>query len=118
MLTFPALEPNISTATNCAESYTENVQDSAITTTTDANYKITRPRTTKMLKSWSFSWVALSDTDYATINEFWQKVGTFEMFNWVNPIDGKVYIVRFTEAFSFQYVHPAGWQGTLKFEEV
>ncbi|WP_196603001.1 hypothetical protein [Pectinatus frisingensis] len=119
MNTFPEIAaPNISSASNCSESFTENIADSTISTTTDANYKITRPRTTKMISTWSFSWVALSDDDYALLKTFWKQVGKFAPFSWTNPIDGQSYVVRFSGDFSFQHNHPAGWQGTLKFEEV
>lgn len=96
-----------------------SIKDSTISTTTDAHYKQTRPRTTRMVAVWSFSWVALSDEDFSSITDFFRKVGTFQKFEFKNPIDGKLCIVRFAEPMTnWQYVHPYGWQGSLKFEEV
>ena len=96
-----------------------SIKDSTISTTTDAHYKQTRPRTTRMVAVWSFSWVALSDDDFFRITDFFRKVGTFQKFEFKNPIDGKLCIVRFAEPLTnWQYVHPYGWQGSLKFEEV
>lgn len=119
MYTFPTISaPNISSATNCGESYTEAIADSTITSTTDANYKITRPRTTRMISTWSFAWVGLSDADYQLLKAFWRQVGKFASFNWTNPIDGLVHVVRFASDFSWQENYPTGWQGTLQFEEV
>lgn len=119
MLSFPDIEPNISAADSCGDSYKMSIKDSTVSTTTDANYKQTRPRTTRMVAVWSFSWVALSDEDFSRIADFFRKVGTFQKFEFKNPIDGKLCIVRFAEPMTnWQYVHPYGWQGSLKFEEV
>ena len=119
MLSFPDIEPNISAADSCGDSYTMSIKDSTVLTTIDANYKQTRPRTTRMVAVWSFSWVALSEEDFSSITAFFRKVGTFQKFEFKNPIDGKLCIVRFAEPLTnWQYVHPYGWQGSLKFEEV
>ena len=119
MLSFPDIEPNISAADSCGDSYKMSIKDSTVSTTTDANYKQTRPRTTRMVAVWSFSWVALSDADFSRITDFFRKVGTFQKFEFKNPIDGKLCIVRFAESLTNrQYVHPYGWQGSIKFEEV
>lgn len=116
---FPDIgEPNLSSATGCGDSYKEQIKDSVITSTTDANYKITRPRTTRMISTWTFCWNAMSDENYAVLKTFFKTVGTFEAFQWVNPIDGNEYTVRFAEDFSAQEVYPVGWKVTLKFEEV
>lgn len=119
MLNFPDIEPNIASADSCGDSYKMSIADSTISTTTDANYKHTRPRTTRMIRTWSFAWVALSDEDYASLTNFFLQVGTFQSFSWANWIDDKTYAVRFADKLTdWQHVHPYGWTGTLKFEEV
>lgn len=120
MLNFPTIaEPNISSADNCGDSYKMSIQDSTISTTTDANYKHTRPRTTRMIESWTFAWVAMSDEDYNLLTAFFRQVGTYQSFAWVNPIDQATYMVRFAGNMAdWQQVYPYGWQGNLKFEEV
>lgn len=119
MLSFPDIAmPNISSATNCQDSYKEKIADSVISTTTDANYKQTRPRTTKMIGSWSFSWVGLSEKDYTILKTFFKTVGRFTPFTWINPIDNQEYTVRITSEWSWQEVFPIGWQGSIAFEEV
>ena len=119
MLSFPDIEPNISAADSCGDSYKMSIKDSTISTTTDANYKQTRPRTTRMVAVWSFSWVALSDDEFSRLTDFFKKVGTFQKFEFRNPANNKNIIVRFSEPMTnWQYVHPYGWQGNLKFEEV
>lgn len=120
MLTFPtAIEPpNIPDAANSGSSFTKTMTDSTISTTTDAIYKKTRPRTSRVIRAWTFSWVGLSEDDFALIDAFWQSVRTSDEFSWTNWIDNKTYVVRFTGANSWQYRHPYGWQGSFTFEEV
>lgn len=110
--------PKVASATNCGDSYKLEIQDSTISTTSDANYKHTRPRTTRMLRTWTFVWNSVSESDYRKLQEFYMKVGTFQQFEWTNPMDGNNYAVRFTESLNWQEYYPYGWRGTLKFEEV
>ena len=59
---FPDIgEPNISSAANTGDSYKVKSQDSTISTTSDANYKKTRPRTTRMVRKWTFAWNCRTD---------------------------------------------------------
>lgn len=118
--TFPEFdEPIISSATSGGDSYRVNVQDSTISTTSDANYKHTRPRTTRMIHSWTFAWNCVSESNFKKLKAFYEKVGTFQQFAWKNPADGVTYSVRFTDSpFTWQENYPVGYQGTLTFEEV
>lgn len=119
MLTFPNIKaPGVSAALGCSESYKETLQDSTITTTTDANYKKTRPRATRMPGSWTFSWVAMSDADFKILREFFKAVGKSAAFQWTNPMYDTVHVVRLTGEWNWQYNYPVGWQGSLTFEEV
>ena len=120
MLGFPTLpEPKISAADNCGSSYTMSIEDSTISTTTDANYEHTRPRTTRMRTNWTFAWMGMSDADFKTLTDFYHQVGKFAAFSWKNPIDEKTYAVRFADGLSgWQYDYPTGWHGVLKFKEV
>nr|DAH62229.1 MAG TPA: minor tail protein [Caudoviricetes sp.] len=112
-------EPRIPWSTNAGDSYKLSIQDSTITTTSDANYKHTRPRTTRMIHTWTFAWTRVTAADFAKLQAFWLQVGTFQQFAWKNWMDGKTYSVRFsTSPFSWQEDYPHGWQGTLAFEEV
>lgn len=118
---FPAdfPEPRIPWLTNAGDSYGMEIQDSTITTTSDANYKHTRPRTTRMIHTWTFSWTRVSAADFAKLKAFWETVGTFQQFAWKNWMDGKTYSARFTTTpLNWQENYPHGWQGSLKFEEV
>lgn len=111
-------EPIIPAASNSGSTYTEVLTDSTITSTTDANYKITRPRTTRVIGSWTYTWLGLSDENYEKLKAFWKKVRTSEEFEFKNYTDGKTYRCRFVDKLSFRLDYPIGWYGSLQFEEV
>lgn len=110
--------PKYSYTSNCGDSFKESLQDSTVTTQDDAGYKKTRPRTTRVVATWTFAWMGVSKQDYQKLRDFWLKVRTSQEFSFKNWLDDKTYAVRFTDSFEWQYNHPYGWQGTLKFEEV
>lgn len=111
-------EPNTMNGTGTGDSYKLASQDSTISTTSDANYKHTRPRTTRMIRTWTYAWNCVKPDVFAKLMSFWNQVGTFQQFEWTDPMDNETHIVRFAEPFEWQYNDPNGWQGTLKFEEV
>ena len=114
---FPDIAPpQLPEAAN--NSFNEDFADSTVSTTTDANYKITRPRATRMPGSWDYAWTALSDEDYAALIAFWKQVnGTAGMFLWTEPVSGEQKTVRFTAKGKWQQKY-TGWAGALSFEEV
>lgn len=119
MDTFPTdIEPNISSATGCSDSYRWKVEDSTISTQTDAGYKHTRSRNTRMIQSFTFSWVAVPKKKFQRLLSFYKQHGTFKSFYFVHPLDGKTYTVRFAKQMEWQYQHPYGWTGSFCFEEV
>lgn len=118
--TFPTdfPEPNIASSSGAGDSYKDKLQDSTISVTSDANYKKTRPRTTRMVETWTYTWVGVNDADFAKLQAFFRQVGTFQQFAWQDWSTKKDHVVRFIEALEWQENYPYGWQGTLKFEEV
>lgn len=118
--TFPTdfPEPNIASSSGAGDSYKDKLQDSTISVTSDANYKKTRPRTTRMVETWTYAWVGVNDADFAKLKAFFGQVGTFQQFAWRDWNTKKDHVVRFIEALEWQENYPYGWQGTLKFEEV
>ena len=110
-------EPVLSSGSNCGSSYTVAVQDSTISTTSDANYKHTRPRTTKMITTWVYAWNDMSEANKDKLVAFFKQVGTFQEFNFTDWETGAKHVVRFAEPLSYQFVFPC-YQVTLKFEEV
>lgn len=118
--TFPTdfPEPNIASVSGAGDSYKDKLQDSTISVTSDANYKKTRPRTTRMIETWTYAWVAVSAADYAKLKSFFRQVGTFQQFEWTDWNSGETHVVRFADVLEWQENFPIGWQGALKFEEV
>lgn len=99
-------------------SFKEDFPDSTISVKTDANYKQTRPRATRMPGTWTYFFRAVSNDDYAKLTAFWNEVhGTAGMFYWIEPISGETKIVRFTAKGDWQ-LYCEGWRGSLSFEEV
>lgn len=104
-----------------SDSFKEDFKDSTITTTTDANYTITRPRATRKIASWSYSFRAISQEDYTTFINFWLLVGKHSMF-WFTPFTGSTgagtaKLVRFTAKDAWQPFQE-GWRGGFTVEEV
>lgn len=118
--TFPTdfPEPNIASTSGAGDSYKDKLQDSTISVTSDANYKKTRPRTTRMVETWTYAWVGVSKADFDKLKAFFWQVGTYQQFQWTDWNTGTAHVVRFIEALEWQENHPYGWQGVLKFEEV
>lgn len=118
--TFPTdfPEPNLASSSNAGDSYKDMLQDSTISVTSDANYKKTRPRTTRMVETWTYAWVGVSKADFDKLKAFFRQVGTYQQFQWTDWNTGTAHVVRFIEALEWQENHPYGWQGVLKFEEV
>ena len=99
LLKFPDIgRPKLPTASNSGSSHLVSVQDSTIATTSDAGYKHTRPRTTRMIRTYTFTWNAVPEELMKKLLE-------------------ETHTVRFSEPLSYQYSYP-GYRFTLKFEEV
>ena len=105
-------------ATNSGNTYTKVISDSTIKSETDGGYKITRPRNSRTISSWTFVWTHLTEEEYTRLEEFYKQVTTAMQFQWNNPLDEKEYTVRFSGQFSFVYDFPYGYRGSLTFEEV
>jgi hypothetical protein len=115
---FPTTFPPPVVPEAASNSFQEDFPDSTISSTTDAKYKITRPRATRMPGTWDYSWVGVSDADYASLITFWKLVnGTSGSFLWTEPISAEQKTVRFSAKGKWvQYAE--GWRGNLSFEEV
>ncbi|EHG22295.1 hypothetical protein HMPREF9334_00331 [Selenomonas infelix ATCC 43532] len=115
---FPDIgHPCLPTSSGSGSSHTVNVQDSTISTTSDANYKHTRPRTTRMIRTWTFAWNGVPEVLMKKLLAFYRQVGTFQAFSFTDWNMGETHTVRFAEALSYQFNYP-GYSFTLKFEEV
>jgi hypothetical protein len=111
-------DPVVTRASDSGSTYTHSKADSTIESKVDAAYRMTRPRATRVINTYTYSWTGLTDTEYKTLCDFWDKVRKSEAFSFTDYQTGKALTVRFTNDFEFVYDHPFGWRGTLKFEEV
>lgn len=109
--------PLVPYATGGGDSYKVTIHDSTIAATTEGGYKITRPRNTRVVHTWTFAWGFLADADYRTLAEFYGKVGRHTPFLYDMDGIGTV-TVRFSNEFSAQRLEPVGWQVSLSLEEV
>lgn len=104
-----------------SSSFKEDFKDSTISTTTDANYKITRPRASRMPGSWSYTYRGVTEEQYFALIDFWRLVnGTAGMFYFTpyeGPYKGIQKIVRFSAKGDWQPYYE-GYRGSLSFEEV
>lgn len=119
--TFPADQlqaPVIPRASDSGTTYAHEKADSTIESKVDASYKLTRPRSTRVINSFTYTWTMLTDAEYAILCAFWDQVRKSEAFLFTDYENGQTYTVRFANDFSFIYDHPVGWRGTLKLEEV
>ena len=121
MLTFPIDFPQPIIPEVDSGSFKEDYADSTIATATDAGYKKTRPRASRMPGTWSYSWRAVSDEDYQRLIDFWFAVhGTADMFYFTpyyGPAADQQKIVRFASKGDWQPYHE-GYRGSLTLEEV
>lgn len=109
--------PTLSSGTNAGSSYSVQIQDSTISTTSDANYKHTRPRTTRMIATYTYVWNALTKEQKDALVAFFRQVGTFQQFEFTDYDTGEKKTVRFAEALKYQFIYPR-YVAALKFEEV
>jgi hypothetical protein len=93
--------------------------DPTIRVRSEAGYLKTRPRTTRVPMQWKATYSYLSSEDKATLQSFEASVGVGSgAFNWTNPTDAVVRIVRFKEPIKYS---PAGsklrWRAEMTLEE-
>ena len=65
---------------------------------TDAGYKITRRKYTKVLHRWTLKWSMLPGSHYSVIDTFFTNVGgAAGIWQWTHPLTGTFYDVRFKD---------------------
>ncbi|WP_021168084.1 hypothetical protein SOV_50820 [Sporomusa ovata DSM 2662] len=121
MLTFPTDFPQPVIPEVESGSYKEDFKDSTVSSTTDANYKITRARASRLPGTWSYSWRGVPDADYKKLIDFWFAVGgtagSFYFIPYYGPYAGVQKVVRFTAKGDWQ-PYTEGYRGSITFEEV
>ena len=112
------VDPNIKRAGNTGDSYKIEYIDNTIKTEDQAGYTHTRPRTTRMLKKFTYAWNAVSEDDAESLRNFYEKVGTYKSFLFDDYITDKTVEVRFAEPLHMQEDYPYGFHFTITFQEV
>ena len=92
MEVFPTLSKNISYPIE------EELEDTTISSPTDAGYVITRQRYSRQRKTWTIRYKNLSADDKKDIEDFISTIdGGASAFYWTCPLDNVTYTVRFTQ---------------------
>jgi hypothetical protein len=96
----------------------EKTTDSLIKTETEAGYTQTRPRHTRMLRSFKLSYKALTDADKALLDTFFYTSTSrgSVVFAWTNPITSTSYNVRI-KPITWQAVRYNQWAAEIELEE-
>jgi hypothetical protein len=121
MKIFPAdkiRSPAVTWADNTGDTDIIKQSDSTIETQADGGYKQTRPRNTRHIKTFAYSWTCLTDAELKTIMDFYDSVGKSDMFAFTDYNLKNTYTVRMANEPSYQLYPPNGWAVSLAFEEV
>lgn len=104
---------------------TEKYPDPAIRSKAEGGYVLTRPRYTRMPRSWGLVWEAMTHAHYLLLMAFWEaKSGGSTSFTWDCVTDDTETTVRFAEAPDAKVVVwastglPKLWAVSVKLEEV
>ncbi len=113
MADFPTLSRNPSYPFN------EEYEDNTIRSPFEAGYEQTRPRYTRMRKTFTLKYEFLMNSDKTTLENFYyQMKGGAGSFNWTHPITNDTYIVRFAEPLKFENPLLNYWNVEIKLRQV
>jgi hypothetical protein len=85
--------------------YAVELEDNTVSYDMEGGYTVTRARTTRRKrKTWSIGYTYIDDADRAAIEAHWQAMsGNAVIFEWTNPEDSVLYLVRFKGPLEFTY---------------
>lgn len=107
--------PDIQLPSNIEE-ITENP---AIRSEMESGIVQTRPRYTRLRRTWILTWANLNGSDYRTLRNFYvAKKGGSLSFIWPNPIETENFTVRFNGEIAGKHTEMDFWSVSLKLEEV
>ena len=88
----PDYPTNIQLPSRCEEV----TEDPAIRSGFETGIVHTRPRFTRVRRTWKISWEYIKGADYRVLRTFYDQIrGGALSFNWTHPIENKVFEVRF-----------------------
>lgn len=94
--------------------------DPTIRSETEAGYRITRKRFTRVPKKWDFKYTQMSNADKEALATFEESVGYGSgIFNWTHPVSSTQYIVRFAELVKYDLSESDNneWDVSVSLEE-
>ena len=112
MTTFPTIECEgfpIATQT----------EDPAIRTPFENGSEQTRARFTRLRRTWTLKWNAMTNAQHDTLLTFWGTVnGGTTAFDWTNPYDDATYEVRFNSPIKETWINPDHWAIEVEIKEI
>lgn len=117
MAVFPTLSINPSRPLD------EVREDNVIRSNVEGGYEQTRPRFTRLRRTWTLKYEFLTQTDKDTLDTFLTTVkGGSDAFSWTHPTTSQTHNVRFTKPPTFSLVKYAGgshrYDTTIELREV
>lgn len=98
---------------------TSGNEDPAIATPFENGMIQTRPRFTRLRRSWTVKWNGMSNADRDTLAAFWiTTAGGSTAFTWTNPYDSQSYTVRFTAPINEAWTTDQVWQISISIQEI
>ena len=93
--------------------------DPTIRSEMESGIVATRPRYTRIRKSWTLTWANLRGADYFTLSGFYDdRKGGSLPFSWTNSKRNATYTVRFKGDISAKYTDGGCWNVSLTLEEL
>jgi phage-related protein len=94
-------------------------EDPTITTPFENGMEQTRPRFTKLRKSWTLKWNSMLNADRDTLAAFWiLAFGGSTEFTWTNPYDSQTYTVRFSGQIRETWINDRAWQIEISLKQI
>lgn len=92
--------------------------DPTLRSQSEAGYVQTRPRFTRVPKSFEFSYKLIPDADKNTLKTFEESVAfTSDIFIWTHPQTSSTYNVRFDKTLEFERVAFGKWSVAVRLVE-
>lgn len=105
--------------------FKEKLEDPSISSKQENGLVISRPRFTRMRSTFTLSWTALPEVDFATLRTFYRSVyGGSNSFTWVYPTiagdeySGRSFTVLFNGELDFDLAAPGLYSGSVTLQEV
>ena len=96
----------------------ETTEDPAIRTDFESGIVQSRARYTKQRRTWTLSWIALTNSEYQILRNFYLSVsGGSLVFSWKHPYEDTTFLVRFNGELKAKNSQRDYWDLSLTIEE-